>query len=324
MLRVLPITLRVLIGAACLFTTLVGARAATLDRVREQGMLRCGGVIRPGLAFPAIDHSWHGLEIEMCRAIATAVLGAEARIEFHPYVTDKDFGRLADGHDDVAFLTGGEIFANQMFIATLPGPAVFYQTTRVMVRGDNPAQHVADLRGSMICAEPGTGPERSLQAYMLRHAIPFQFSMWQELEEMIDAFSVGRCPAVAGEETALAALLLGAQADDNQARLLPEALSATPVLVATGPDPVWAGIAGWVVQTVLTAERQVGVQGPRLPMPPAALGLAPGWQARVVAAVGPYAEIVARTLGAGSPLGLAPGLNASWDQGGLFAPPTVE
>jgi general L-amino acid transport system substrate-binding protein len=243
MLRVLPITLRVLIGAACLFTTLVGARAATLDRVREQGMLRCGGVIRPGLAFPAIDHSWHGLEIEMCRAIATAVLGAEARIEFHPYVTDKDFGRLADGHDDVAFLTGGEIFANQMFIATLPGPAVFYQTTRVMVRGDNPAQHVADLRGSMICAEPGTGPERSLQAYMLRHAIPFQFSMWQELEEMIDAFSVGRCPAVAGEETALAALLLGAQADDNQARLLPEALSATPVLVATGPDPVWAGIA---------------------------------------------------------------------------------
>ncbi len=301
------------------------AGAATMDRVRKDGIVRCGGVIRPGLAFPAADQTWHGLEVDMCQAVAVAVLGADAKIEFHSYALDKDFARLASGADDLAFLTGSEIHANNMFAAVLPGPAIFYETTRLMVQADNPAHHVADLRNTRICAEPGTGPERNLQEYMTRNAIPFRQSMWQELEEMMDAFSVGRCPAVAGEETALAALRLGSEADGHPARLLPEPLAAAPVSIATpAGDSAWAAVAHWTAQTVLTAERAPRVQGPRLPVPAPPLGLQPGWQDRVIEAVGTYPEIFARSLGAGSPLDLPPGLNARWDQGGLFAPPAVE
>ena len=300
-------------------------RAATLDRVRQDGVVRCGAVIRPGLAFPAADGTWHGLEVDMCRAVAAAVLGAGAGSEFHGYVTDKDFARLASGDDDVAFLTASEVHANGLFGTVLPGPAVFYQTTRLMVQDGSPAQHVADLRGTRICAEPGTGPERNLQEYMARHAIPFLQSMWQEPEEMMDAFYVGRCPAVAGEETALAALRLGSEADGHPARLLPEPLAAAPVNVAAAAsDPGWAAVVHWTVQTVLAAERTPRVQGPRLPIPAPPLGLQPGWQDRVTGAAGTYPEAFARSLGAGSPLGLPPGLNARWDEGGLFAPPAVE
>ena len=287
--------------------------------------MRCGAVIRPGLAFPAADRTWHGLEVDMCRAGAAAVLGAGAGIEFHGYVTDKDFARLASGDDDVAFLTASEMHANGMFGTVLPGPAIFYQTTRLMVQDGNPAQHVADQLDTRICAEPGTGPERNLQEYMARRAIPFRQSMWQELEEMMDAFYVGRCPAVAGEETALAALRLGSEAEGHPARLLPEPLAAAPVGIATpAGDPGWAAVAHWTVQTVLAAERSPRVQGPRLPVPAPPLGLQPGWQDQVTEAVGTYPEAFARSLGAGSPLDLPPGLNARWNEGGLFAPPAVE
>lgn len=301
------------------------AGAATLDRVRGDGVVRCGGVIRPGLAFPAADQTWQGLEVDLCRAVAVAVLGANAKIEFHSYFTDKDFARLASGADDLAFLTGSEIHANNMFGTVLPGPAVFYETTRLMVQEDNPARHVADLRDTRICAEPGTGPERNLQEYMARNAIPFRQSMWQEVEEMMDAFNVGRCPAVAGEETALAALRLGSEADGHPARILPEPLEAAPISIATpAGDPAWAAVAHWTMQTVLTAERSPRVQGPRLPVPAPPLGLQPGWQDRVIEAVGTYPDAFARSLGAESPLKLPPGLNARWDAGGLFAPPAVE
>ncbi len=301
------------------------AGAATMDRVRGDGVVRCGGVIRPGLAFPAADQTWQGLEVDLCRAVAVAVLGANAKIEFHSYFTDKDFARLASGADDLAFLTGSEIHANNMFGAVLPGPAVFYETTRLMVQEDNPARHVADLRDTRICAEPGTGPERNLQEYMARNAIPFRQSMWQEVEEMMDAFNVGRCPAVAGEETALAALRLDSEAEGHPARVLPEPLAAAPISIATpAGDPAWAAVAHWTVQTVLTAERSPRVQGPRLPVPAPPLGLQPGWQDRVIEAVGTYPEAFNRSLGAGSPLELPPGLNARWDGGGLFAPPAVE
>jgi len=46
-----------------------------------------------------------------------------------------------------------------------------------------------------------------------------------------------------------------------------------------------------------------------------------GWAARAVAAVGNHGEMFARNLGAASPLGLEPGANRLWSQGGLMLPP---
>ena len=301
------------------------AHAGVLDHVRAAGIVRCGAVIRPGLAFPATDGTWHGLEVEMCRAVAAAVLGDADRIAMRSYLTGDQFAHAADGEDDVAFLTASEMSANLLFGRVLPGLPVFYQTTRIMVRDESLAHHVTDLASTQVCAEPGTGPERNLQDYMGRHAIAFRFSMWQEVEEMMDAFAVGRCPAVAGEETALAALRFSAEEGGRKALMLPEALAASPVSIATAAsDPAWAQIVSWTVQTVMAARHEPRVQGPALPVPGAALGLQDGWQDRVVAAVGTYADVFDRTLGANSPLDLPPGLNTSWDQGGLFAPPTVE
>ena len=62
------------------------ASAGVLDRVRAEGVLRCGGAVRPGLAFPDPDGKLAGLEVDLCRAVATAVLGSSARVEFHPYL----------------------------------------------------------------------------------------------------------------------------------------------------------------------------------------------------------------------------------------------
>ena len=313
------------LGLATALSAPFAAHAGVLDHVRAAGVVRCGAVLRPGLAFPGTDGTWHGLEMEMCRAVAAAVLGDADRIAMRSYLTGDQFAHAADGQDDVAFLSASELSANGLFGRVLGGPAVFYETTRILVRDENPARHVSDLSGVQVCAEPGTGPERNLQDYMGRHGFAFRFSMWQELEEMMDAFAVGRCPAVAGEETALAALRLDAEEDGRRTRMLPEALAASPVnVVAAASDPAWAQIVSWTVQTVLAGHPEPRVQGRALPIPAAALGLADGWQDRVTAAVGTYADVFNRTLGANSPLQLPPGLNASWDKGGLLAPPTVE
>lgn len=305
-------------------------RAGTLERVRAAGVVRCGAAIRPGVAFPATDRSWHGLAVEMCRAVAAAALGDAERIAFTSYAIGPQFDRAA-GADDVAFLTGSELVAQGLVGRVMPGPVVFHIATRVMVPEASAAVALATV--GTVCGEPGTGAERTLLEYVRAHGLGVAFSMWQELEEMVDAFAVGRCPAVVGEETALAALGLAAAADGHPVRLLPEVLGVGPLMVATGSgDAGWANVVGWTVRSVLAAEREPGVQGPALPLAtPAlngakdgALGLDAGWQGRVMAAVGTYAEVFDRTLGAGSVLGLRPGVNARWDRGGLFAPVTAE
>ena len=321
----------VLLAGALLALAAPQARAgAVLDRLRQEGVLHCGATIRPGLAFPAADGTWQGLEVELCRAAAVAVLGPGARIAFHGY-TDvaASFEPVRQGSDALSFLTASEMLAQGLLPAVLPGPAVFYRAAGVMVMDGSPARNLADLRDQRVCAEPGTGPERSLNAWYAAHAISIAFFPFQEPEEMQDAFYGGRCVAVANDLVSLAALRLQARADAHPARLLPDVLAAVPVFATTPRgDGDWSAVVAWTMQTLLRAQTQgqpgPGGGGDPLPLSGAALGLSPGWQAAVVQAVGSYGAIYDRTLGAGSPLGLPRGLNALWTEGGLMCPPFTE
>ncbi len=275
-------------------------------------MVRCGAAIRPGLAFPAPDRTWRGLEVDLCRAAAVAVLGTDARIEF------RSAGPARAGADDIVFLTASETLAEHLLPALLPGPPVFFLTSGVLVPDGSPAQHLADLRAKTICAEPGTGPERSLLAWQSAHGVPMHFFMFQESDEMLDALYAGRCDAVAHETPSLAAIRLQAGQDGHPARLLPEPLAAAPVLAMTPrADADWAAVVAWTVATLQQPDAAA------LPLAGKALGLPEGWQAAALAG-GSYAELYERELGAGSPLGLPRGLNAPWTQGGLLCPPVSE
>ncbi len=320
----LHILLVLLLAALTVNAATEAAAGATIDRVRAAGVLHCGGAPRPGLASLAEDGGMTGLEVELCRAIAAAVLGDGARIEFHPYALGQDFERLRRGDDAVAFLTGSELLANSLLDAVVPGPAVFHQTNGVMVPAGSKARHLADLANTMVCAEPGTGPERTLLAYFRSHGTKISFSGWQEEEEMLDAFEVGRCPAVALETTALAAQRADGEARGHPIRILPEPLSASPVLAVSGLDDArWAAVVAWTMQTLMQPRMQPSAAATALPIPGAGLGLTSGWQARATAA-GTFAEIAARSLGLQSPLQLPPALDASWRDGGLLCPPGAE
>jgi general L-amino acid transport system substrate-binding protein len=51
-------------------------------------------------------------------------------------------------------------------------------------------------------------------------------------------------------------------------------------------------------------------------------GLSDDWAVRIVRAVGNYAEVFDRNVGAGSKLGIPRGLNELWSNGGIqYAPP---
>ena len=301
-----------------------------LDRIRAEGVLHCGASIRPGLAFPGPDQVWRGLEVDICRAAAIAVLGAQARFDFHGYTLQpSSYDPVRRSEDELSFLTASEMLYAGLLADVLPGPAVYYATSGVLVKQGSPARHLADLAGVTICAEPGTGPERSLVAYFSAHGLALSFSMFQESDEMLDAFYGGRCDAIVHDTTSLAAIRLQAGHDGHDARILPEPLAATPVMATTPRgDDAWSAIVGWTVQTLIHAEMPGADEpggGPApLPLAGPPLGLAPGWQAAIVAAVGGYGQIYARSLGAKSPLDLPRGLNALWTDGGLMCPPFSE
>ena len=136
-----------------------------LDRIRAEGVVRCGGVERPGLIAVEDGGKAAGLELDLCRAIASVALGPNGRLEFRRYDSEKAFGEVRAGKDDVSFLTGREMIDNGLTGKMIAGPAIFVETMAVMVPSDSPAptpRAACQTSDLLRAAAARTGPSYEL------------------------------------------------------------------------------------------------------------------------------------------------------------------
>jgi general L-amino acid transport system substrate-binding protein len=132
-----------------------------------------------------------------------------------------------------------------------------------------------------------------------------------------------------------------AMEDGGAHRILPEVISKEPLSPAVREgDGRWFDIVRWTLFVLIDAE-ELGIDSNNVKRArdvattadarllldvdggvAKALGLDKDWVVRVISQVGNYGEIYERNLGARSPLKIARGLNALWNDGGLlYAPP---
>jgi general L-amino acid transport system substrate-binding protein len=314
--------------AVCIPFSNAGA-GSVIERVKGAGIVRCGSVARPGLASATGQGHWSGLNVDICRAVAAALLESPERIEYHGYVTAKDFDAVRNRQDDIYFLTGSEINEQKLAGKVVPGPAVFVEADVVMAPTTSAARHVEELAGAGICFMIGSPAERGLEAYFDKLQKVWFRRAFSEYGEMNDAYNAQNCLAMAGELTTLASVRLDPGVNRLSSRILPESLTVFPMMVATGAeDAQWSAIVAWTIHTLVSAERPetrwyAGGAG-AMPVEAKELGLDKGWQARVVKAVGNYGDIFERNLGKGSPLKLDRGFNANKILGGLLLSPFLE
>jgi general L-amino acid transport system substrate-binding protein len=300
-----------------------------VDRIRSAGVIRCGGVPRPGLVGQSFDgRQAPGLYLDLCRAVGAALLAEDGRFEFRPYDSEKAFERVEDGADDLSFLDGSDIADHRLAGKIALGPAVYFVTTAAMVHGDSAVRSLGDLGGKSICFYQGASAQMRLEDFMAAHGLSFARMAYTEYGELYDAYSARICDAAVGESGGLAAARLK-ESPGAPSRILAEPLAISPVFAATpASDPQWTAIVGWAIYALQRAEltaspwaagglESLGVGGPEL-------GLADDWAKRVVGAAGSYADIYARNLGDRSPLKLPRGPNAPAERGGLFVTPHRE
>ena len=227
---------------------------AVVDRIKADGVIRCGGVSRPGLVGQSPDgREAAGLYLDLCRAIGAALLGPDGRIEFRPYDSDKAFDRARTGADDLSFLDGSEILEQKLAGKTTPGPPVVFVSTAAMVREDSPAKSLADLAGKTVCFYQGSNAHRNLEAWMAAHKLDFVRMGYMEYGELYDAYDAGVCEALVGEAGDLAVARLDGKTPPS--RILPEPLKTFPVLAVTpASDPQWSAIVAWAIDALERAE----------------------------------------------------------------------
>lgn len=324
-----------------------GIQSQKLATVKGRGSLVCGvdGKL-PGFSFVGPDGRYSGLDVEVCRAVAAAVLGDPAKVDFRDLNSSERFAALASGEVDLLSrnttltLSRDAAGGNGLSFA----PTTFYDGQGVMVPVASGIKSLKDLAGKPICVESGTTTELNLADRMREINAPYTPLKFQTGDQTYAAYLQGRCVAVTSDRSQLAAKRT---AFPNPAAhtLLPEVLSKEPLTPATvNGDPAWADAVRWTIYALMQAEelgitqanvaakvadakanpnqadlrRFLGIEGDFGKQ----LGLAPDFVVKVIQAVGNYGEMFERSVGQGSPLKLERGLNRQWKQGGLiYSPP---
>jgi general L-amino acid transport system substrate-binding protein len=316
------------------------ARAGSvLDGVKAAGKVPCGIITE--------EADWnkedlHGslatLGGEFCKGIAVAVFGDAAKADIHPYAIEQDgFEALKKGAVDV--VAGVTPSASSLvFYGVAFGPPIFYDAQGFMVHKASGIGSLADLAGRKICFIDGTENGPVLFATMKARGISFIPFPFQEEGEMDAGLVVGHCDAVTADISKLAQVRAQFHSMVNDFVILPERLTLSPVALAYRQgDAQWGAIVDWTVHALVQAEAsgvtQTNVAVMRDSEDPViqkllgvnwaagqALGLDRDWAAHLIAALGNYGEIYARTVGEESPLRLPRGLSALWTNGGLMHP----
>jgi general L-amino acid transport system substrate-binding protein len=310
-----------------------------LDAVKEAGKISCGVAVE--------EQDWnkddlHGslaaLDGEICKSIAVAVFGDPGKAQIHPYAVEPDaLEALKKGSADV--VVGVTPSASSLaFYGVAFGPPIFYDAQGFMVHKASHIGSLADLAGRKVCFIDGTENGPILFAAMKARGIAFVPFPFQEEGEMDAGLVVGHCEAVTADISKLAQVRAEFHSMVNDFVILAETLTLAPVAPAYRQGDVqWGAIVDWTVHALVQAEAsgvtQANVAALRKSEDPViqhllgtdwsagqALGLDREWAAHVIAALGNYGEIYARTVGEGSPLRLPRGLNALWTQRGLVQP----
>lgn len=332
----------VFLGTLAATTLLAGlASAGTLEDVKARGELICGvntGLV--GFAAPDANGNWQGFDVDVCRAVAAAVLGDASKVKYVPTTGETRFTALASGEIDLLSRNTTWTFSRDVELKFTFVGVNYYDGQGFMVKKDLGVTSAKELDGATICIQTGTTTELNLADFFKANNMSYQPVAIQTNAEGEQQYLAGACDAYTTDASGLAATR-AAFADPENHVILPEIISKEPLgpVVRQGDDQ-WADIVRWTLNALIAAEeygvtsanvdelakgtnnpeinRMLGAEGNLGEM----LGLDKDWAHRAIKAVGNYGEIFAAHIGESTPIGLARGLNAQWTQGGLmYSPP---
>jgi len=319
-------------------------RGATLQTVKNRGVLNCPGHNVPYLGFAEVDAQgqWQGLDIELCRAMATAIFNDETRINIIPMSWVQRWPALQGGEVDIMIKLSAATLqrdSDLSFQFTMP---YYLGTTKALAHASLGITSMKEADGGTVCVPAGAAQEKYTANYAQSIGINLQTIAMENTEELEQVYFQGRCDLYVHFEPTLATAVSQSE-NPNDHVYLSDILEVSPeVMIVRENDDSWLDIANWLLSILLKAEQEgitkANVEQVRAnpPGPDIAklLGVTPGmgtplgledeWAYRVIAKHGNYGEIFARTLGMDSPYKIPRGLNALWKDGGVLYPFVID
>ncbi|MFA5522165.1 MAG: amino acid ABC transporter substrate-binding protein [Castellaniella sp.] len=308
----------------------------TYDSVKEKGFVQCGfttGI--PGFSIADSKGVWSGLDVDMCRAVATMVFGDSTKFKATPLTTQQRLTALQSGEIDVLTRTTTATLTRDTTLGLMSTGTNYYDSQGMMVSKSLGVTSAKELDGATVCIQPGTTTELNLADWFRAHNLAFEPVVINNPEEAMRSYAAGRCDSFTTDKSGLATMR-STLADPDDHIILPEDFSKEPLgpMVRQGDDE-WFMVVRWALMAMLEAEefgitsenvdemlksdnpniqRILGVTGEI----GKGFGLDNKWAYNIIKQVGNYGESFERNIGMTTPMKLERGLNAQWRDGGIM------
>ena len=319
---------------------IVESSADRLTAIKNRGDVTCAtGNDTPGFHYLDAAGESVGFDVDLCRAVAAAVLGDADAIDYRFTDLAERGPALQSGEIDLMNLTTTWTSNRDVNWGNF-APVMFYDGQGFMTRKDSSVTSALELGGAAICVTSGTTTELNLADYFRQNNLDFTPTVFEQSDVAVDAYQAGQCDAFTTDRSGLASLLTEFP-NPEEHLILPEIVSEEPLTpVIPHGDEAWFDVVKVVMAGLIYAEaygidstnvdemaagdnvkakRLLGSEGD---FGQEALGLRKAFMQDVIKQVGNYGEIYERNLGAQG-IGLPrDGRNDLWINGGqIYAAP---
>lgn len=316
-------------------------KADTLSDVQKAGFVKCGvNTGLPGFSSADSQGNWSGIDVDVCRAVAAAVLGDASKVKYTPLTAKERFTALQSGEIDILSRNTTWTETRDASLGLNFAGVNFYDGQAFMVHKKLGVKSALELNGAAVCVQSGTTTELNLASYFASHGMKYQSVSYDTTAQVRNGYESGRCDVMTSDSSQLHALQTTLKNPDGSV-ILPQIISKEPLgpVVRQGDD-VWFNIVKWSFNAMVAAEER-GITSKNVdelkantkdPAIKRILGtegnlgenlhLKADWAYNIIKQVGNYGESYYRNVGMGSPLKIKRGLNAQWKEGGLqYSPP---
>ena len=330
LLVVLGVMLALLFSAACAETTEpameeeqketmaeempAAEMASRLDTVRERGHLICASRNDvPGYGF--VDEAGNnvGFDIDLCRAVAAAVLGDPDAFEIRLITAAERGPTIQSGEVDLLVRTVTWTTSRDASWGNY-AQTMFYDGQGFMVPKSLGVSSAMELAGAAVCVTSGTTTELNMADFFRQNGLEYNPKVYEDTDVVLEAYKSGACEVFTNDRSQLAALRTALPNPDDHI-ILPETISEEPLgPVVPHGDEQWFDIVKTVMGLLIYAEayginstnvaemaagenvkakRLLGTEGS---FGQEELGLDQNVGQTIINAVGNYGEIYARNL----------------------------
>ncbi len=332
-----PLTSTLLVGLAVLVSPQAMA-GKTVEQIKQRGQVVCG--VNTGLAgFSAADSNgnWSGLDVDICKAVAAAVLSDPAKVKYVPLNAQQRFTALQSGEVDILSRNTTFTLSRDASLGLHQTAVTYYDGQGFMVPVKSKIKSPLQLKNQTVCVQSGTSTEKNLTDFSKTHKLNIKPVVFEKFEAANAAYFAGRCLAYTTDASGLASIRNKEAKNPAEHVILADLISKEPLgpMVRRGDDE-WLAMVKWVIYGLIEAE-EYGVTQANLDSLKTSsddpvvgrllgskedtgklLGLDKEWLARALKATGNYGEMFERNVGPKSALALPRGSNNQWNKGGLM------